>query len=714
MVRAGIILRNVRLFLARKEVKDMYISNREKVILNLLLNQKNGVTIDYLSEKLDVSTRTVYRELSSLESTLAQYQIKLDKEAEGYYLLGKQASIDELKIEMNGSPEELTTKKRQRLLVTRLLLEDREMKMESLAYDLNVSIGTIQLDLQSIEEMFEEYNIKVIRKKAIGIKVSSPEPNLRLIVSGLITSEVNEYNFFHLFTRDYRLDKERYKQSHNPFLKIIDPVALELAFRAVKQYDRYQFEEVTDTQFQSLVLFLALTIERIKQKRYIQKEELSVRSKETSRDKSIKLSTELLETLKKDYSFNSFPQEEVAFFAVQIEGLNVPLRNEFSEEYDLELSYKVRELIWQVSKETNIDFQQDQTLFQDLLAHLSAAVHRNKAPMPESSNPLLEKIYQEYTELSHTVGKGIERLFPDNQFHSNETLYVVIHFASAYERNPKSQSLKVLIICSSGIGTAKILENRLRKNVSEITSVDISRISQLHQMNYDKYDLILSTIFLQGFEEDYKVVTPLLMEDELKSIKRYVKQIIETKIKKRYATEKISLKQDAHDVSFQEFYSKVTDINRILKNFDVVTVPSKKSLRETLQVICESLSETTIENPNKVANKLENRMEAAPIGLPNTGMALFHCIDDSIKHPYFGIFDITNNFEIINMEKKVMQLNRVLLLLAPEPMDEQTQDIMGAISASIVENNFQMKMYDSGEKEMIQQYLSGLFLSKMK
>ena len=81
----------------------MYISNREKNILELLLDQKSGVTINYLSEKLDVSTRTVYRELSSLESTLAQYQIKLDKSAEGYYLRGNQVFIDELKSELTDS-----------------------------------------------------------------------------------------------------------------------------------------------------------------------------------------------------------------------------------------------------------------------------------------------------------------------------------------------------------------------------------------------------------------------------------------------------------------------------------------------------------------------------------------------------------------------------------------------------------------------------------
>lgn len=674
----------------------------------------NGVTIDYLSEKLDVSTRTVYRELSSLESTLAQYQLKVLRDSDGYHLKGKQVFIDELREEMQGSAEELTTKQRQSLLVIKLLLEEEAVKMEALAYELGVSTSTIQLDLQSIEEMFEDYDIKIIRKKARGIKARSPEPNVRLIISGLIASELNEYNFFRLFDGTFQVDEDRYEKMNNPFLKVIDQRALELAFKIVKQYDRYQFDEVTDTQFQSLVLFLAVSLMRMKRDHLITQEELEQRTKETSREKSLRLARYLLEKLQREYGISVSSKEEAAFLAVQIEGLNVPLRNKFSEDYDIQLSYKIRELIRKVSQDTNVDFKIDDTLFKDLLAHLSAAISRNQAPMPEQANPLLDKIYEEFTELSHTVERHLNELFPEISFHSNEVLYVVIHFASAYERNPKSQKLHVLIICSSGMGTAKILESRLRKNIPEITDVDISRISQLYELDYADYDLILSTIFLQGFEEEYKVVTPLLMEDEMKSIKRYVAQILEMKMNKRVKREKISFQQEADELSFKEFYAKVADINRILETFDVKSVEASSTLKGTLLSISQSLNSGVIHDPIAVVAKLEKRMQTAPIGLPGTHMALFHCIDEAVKRPYFGIFDLSESFEIENMEKEPMQLKRVLLMMAPEPLDESIQEIMGTISSAIVESTFNLQMFDTSNKELIQHYLSGLFLGKVK
>lgn len=692
----------------------MYISNREKIILDLLMNQKNGVTIDYLSDKLDVSTRTVYRELSSLESTLAQYQIKLRKETAGYYITGNQLAINELEEEMHGSPEVLTTKKRQSLLIIKLLLADNETKMEALANDLGVSTGTIQLDLQSIEELFLDYNIEIHRKKARGIMASSSESSLRLIISGLIANELNEYNFFRLFDESLVLNRNKYKTSNNPFLELIDPKALELSFQVVKQYNKYQFEEVTDTQFQSLVLFLALTIMRIKEKQLITLDELRFPTEESGRKRSMALAKELLQSLQNKYIYETVAEQEIEFLAIQIEGLNVPLRNEFSEEYDLQMSYKVRELIRLVSRDTMIDFQHDENLFHDLLAHLSAAIHRNKAPMPESSNPLLDKIYQEYRELTHTVQDNIKNIFPENRFHSNEILYVVIHFASAYERSPKSQSLKVLVICSSGIGTAKILENRLKRNIPEITHIDISKISKLYQIEYDQYDMILSTIFLKGFEEEYKVVTPLLMEDEMRSIKRYSKQVVERKRQKRSAAEKFSIQQDSEATDFKDFYFKVTNINRILDNFDVKEINAQASLNDVLLKTCRSLTDKVITDPVVVAEKLEKRMRLSPIGLPKTGMALFHCIDKSIRFPYFGIFDLSEEYEILDMENNTLKLKRILLLLAPDPVADATQEVMGAISASIVESDFNLKMYDTGSKGLIQHYLSALFLEKMR
>lgn len=695
-------------------MNDLYISNREKIILEHLLNQKNGVTIKYLANRLNVSTRTIYREISSLESTLAQYQLKLQKEDDGYFIQGNPKFIEELQAEIYNASDELTTKKRQSLLMINLLLESSEIKMESLAYDLKVSVGTIQQDLQTIDEIFKEYNIQIKRKKARGIKAKASESSLRLIVSGLIASELNEYNFFKLFDHKNQLQKKAMNKNKNPFLNVLDPDALEIVFKLVKQYEEFQFEEVNDTQLQSLILFITFSIKRIKENHLVALKEINKYTDELKvRERSESISRELLKEISEQYGLNHIPLEEVIFLALQIEGLNVPLRDEFSDEYDLQLSFQVRELIRSVSEEMQVQFYQDETLFKDLFAHISAAIQRNKAPMPEVNNPLLEKVHKEYEDLSLTIEDKLSKEFPNFEFQFNELLYVVIHFASAYERNSSAQLLNVLIICSSGMGTAKILESRLRKNIPEVTNVDVSRISQLHQLSYEKYDLILSTIFLQGFEEEYKVVTPLLMEDELKSIRTYIDQVLRKKVRELRNSNRNILRQSDNHQSFQDLYVKIVSVNRLLESFDLKVMPQYKSLKDTLYQICLSLPNSILEDPQAVAQKLEKRMNTAPIGIPNTGLGLFHCIHKTIKEPYFSVVDLSQSFEIVNMEQKKMKLNRILLLLAPDPMDTSIQDMMGTISASIVESDANLHLFNNGSKEQIEYHLNQLFLEKM-
>lgn len=695
-------------------MNDLYISNREKIILEHLLNQKNGVTIKYLANRLNVSTRTIYREISSLESTLAQYQLRLQKEEDGYYIKGNSKFIEELQSEIYNASDELTTKKRQSLLMINLLMEPHEIKMESLAYDLKVSVGTIQQDLQAIEEIFKEYDIQIKRKKARGIKAKASESSLRLIVSGLIASELNEYNFFKLFDQNNLLQKKVMNKNKNPFLKVLDPAALEIVYKLVKQYEEFQFEEVNDTQLQSLILFITFSIKRIKENQLVALKEINKHTEELKvRECSESISRALLKEISAQYGLSHIPLEEVVFLALQIDGLNVPLRDEFSDDYDLQLSFQVRELIRSVSEEMQVQFYQDETLFKDLFAHISAAIQRNKAPMPEVNNPLLEKVHNEYKDLSLTIEEKLSKEFPNFEFQFNELLYVVIHFASAYERNSSAQLLNVLIICSSGMGTAKILESRLRKNIPEVTNVDVSRISQLHQLNYEKYDLILSTIFLQGFEEEYKVVTPLLMDDELKSIRTYVGQLLRKKVRELRDLEKGMPKIQEDHQSFQDLYAKIVSVKRLLELFDLKEIAYYKNLQETLYQICLGLPETVLEDPRVVAQKLEKRMNTAPIGIPNTGIGLFHCIHETIKEPSFSIVDLPQPFDIINMEQKKMKLNRILLLLAPDPMDASTQDMMGTISASIVESDANLHLFNNGSKEQIEHHLNQLFLEKM-
>lgn len=68
----------------------MYVSARERKLLERLLVGGREITVGELAEELNVSTRTIHRDLQGLESVLRHYGLELVKKAGvGIRLVGK-------------------------------------------------------------------------------------------------------------------------------------------------------------------------------------------------------------------------------------------------------------------------------------------------------------------------------------------------------------------------------------------------------------------------------------------------------------------------------------------------------------------------------------------------------------------------------------------------------------------------------------------------
>lgn len=692
----------------------MIISNREKDIIRILLEQNRGISIDYLSEKLNVSSRTIYRELPRLEATLEHFNMKLAHDLNGYRIESKGEELKKLKNEISKSPEELTIEQRQNLLMIKLLFEEQTVKMESLATDLNVSLSTIQSDLEMAADFFKMYQLEIIRKKAKGIKVVGPENSRRLIATGFITSEINEYVFFHLFTEKDSLKKKDFTESNNPFLKLLKPSALEAAYHAIKSFLEENPNHITDIQYQRLVIFLALTIMRIEEGKYLTTLPRQESLENEIQPQNLTYSENILFQLNEENIIKMFKKAEVVSLALQLQIFNARVVDEFSEEYDMTLDFQVRKLIRDVSKGMGWSFNQDEVLFKDLLNHIATALNRAKAPIPEGRDNLLEKIQEEYPKLSQIVKENLEAIFPEVIFLSNEIIYIVLHFASSYESTPSEPEISALVICSSGVGTAKILESRLRRNIPDITTIQVARVSELSEIDLEDYDLILSTIFLRGLGEEYKVVSPMLMDNEVKSVQNLVEEL-QAKQQKKFGPVKSAISQPFGN-DFKSLYEKINEANTVFDYFDIINIENKEntSIAEILRQVCVHLEDIVLEHPEEVAQKLIKRMELAPIGLPDSNIGLFHTVAKSVTKPYFGIYQLTHPIEISGVDRKPLQLKRILLMLGPDPLAENAQEILGSISAAVVESTENTELFNQGSATEIRDFLSQLFLNELK
>lgn len=686
----------------------MYFTNREKTILGLLIEYRGGVTVEELQRLLKVSKRTIYREISSVEATIAKLNLQINKpRGEGYRLIGETFQIDLLRHKLSQTTQaNFDMLQRQHALAITLLLANEELTMELLAHEFEVSVGTITADLTAIEASFPDYDLMIERRKTRGVIVTGGEKGRRQILSSLIYGNINEYDFFQYLQQ---LNENKEAATDNFFLEVIRPESLSLANSVVRKESYDYFASVTDNQLQQLIIILALSLDRITAAHVI---DVPVLAKEISVD-AVRLSHQILGYIEAQIK-RSINLNERHYFARQLEGLNYKApQHIFIESFDAEMSYKIKEMIRLTTDQTGFDFRQDETLYEDLMSHVAAAMKRPASLIQKIDNPLLDQIIDEYYVLYNVTKGMIQQLFPEKLFSKEELAYIVIHFASSLERNPSSRNIRALVLCSSGVGTSKILESRIRKYLPEINYIDVSKISQMDQIRFESYDVILSTIFLPGFPHSYRVISPLLLNDEIQDIREYIKQTVTYDVAKQNVTH-LGPPTVPEGERFEDVYQTMKIANNLLKQFTIKTIKSSDTLERTLQEVLTTLEGYIVTDAQKVTDLVVRRYLEAPIGIPNSNIALFHSTNEWVTLPYFAIYDLDRTFPILAMDRGSIELKRILLMLAPEPLTYEHQLLLGKISSSIIDSDLNTEIYKMGSQDTIYQLLSSLFVDEFR
>ena len=81
-----------------------------------------------------------------------------------------------------------------------------------------------------------------------------------------------------------------------------------------------------------------------------------------------------------------------------------------------------------------------------------------------------------------------------------------------------------MVVCSSGIGTAKILATQLQQQFPEITQVKNISMFELDKEDPSKYDIVFSTVSLADNSVPYILVSPILTKQEKQDIKQSLRK----------------------------------------------------------------------------------------------------------------------------------------------------------------------------------------------
>lgn len=361
-----------------------------------------------------------------------------------------------------------------------------------------------------------------------------------------------------------------------------------------------------------------------------------------------------------------------------------------------------------------IYLSQDQKLMDGLLTHMDKAIKRTRSGM-SISNPVIREIEKDYEQLFEIIKQSVSTVFPDDYFPDDEIGYLVLYFAVSLD-NITKKTFRILVVCSSGMGSSKMLASRLEREIPEIYVRKIVSLIGLGKEDLNDYDLILSTIPLYLDSEAYLKVSPLLNQQELALVKEKIRRHKHRTLKRIEEREKNSNRWEAMDG-----FLALSQLNRfteysmsLLADFKVIQVHKDM----TQEALYEKISRWTTDigmniSKEEMAAYYESKnVRECYFVIPATKVSYFECFLSSIEKPallvcHFGGEEV----EDWQSEEKICAM---AVLFYPRRMDSLEREFIESITDLIIEDGNMIQKVEQGDEEGIKQCLSFQFLEHIR
>ena len=177
---------------------------------------------------------------------------------------------------------------------------------------------------------------------------------------------------------------------------------------------------------------------------------------------------------------------------------------------DPPLAEVVDRMIRIVSESFRLPLYLDKELAEGLIIHLKPVLARLKYGLPVE-NPILDDIRTHYPQIYAATQKAVfwlERVV-GCPIPPGEVGYLAMHFGAALTRVKQKtlSSRRILLVCASGLGTAKLLESTLRSELPGVEWIGTTSVMQVAKTIKSRaVDLVISTVDLDSLVKDVPVV----------------------------------------------------------------------------------------------------------------------------------------------------------------------------------------------------------------
>jgi len=170
-----------------------------------------------------------------------------------------------------------------------------------------------------------------------------------------------------------------------------------------------------------------------------------------------------------------------------------------------------------------MDFLEDTNLKNALLLHIRPLKKRIESKI-FISNPIKEEIKRDFPQVFKTVKKVLAEqslISIFKELTEDEISYIAVYFQASIERD--IQQKRVVIVCSSGVGTSHLLAARVKRAFPEWKIVDTVSASHSYKFTPKDVDIILTTIKLENQAIPSVFVSAIFNEVDVIKVKQALK-----------------------------------------------------------------------------------------------------------------------------------------------------------------------------------------------
>ena len=402
------------------------IQKRRKLIIDLLINAEDYLTVKKISSLLGVSERTVHNDLDYLQD---KYEI-IKKSGVGIRLVSNNNLID----------TEITLDGRRLDIIKKLILEGRTVTINELKEQYYVSQSSILNDLRWIRNNFlKSYNANLFSSEKGTKVICSENERIKILVS---------YSNLAINLDQTIFQKEEIIRK---FSLIYPENICETCWHVIELFRNEQFSQKAEYYLQNVYRFLLALIFRLQLGNHLVVENKNeLHTMQVMELTNYLLARDVYNLINENLDTKVKPTEEdVLYLSMLLRANKIRFLKSTNGIDDYSKQF-ASSLIDKMSEVLGIDLTGNLQLVEMICSHCNAMFERIKNKV-KLENPMLQIIKQEYQAMFELVWLIVDAIDHDvsKNISEDEIGFLMLYFQNEMEKNKKSK--KIIFVFPNGL-----------------------------------------------------------------------------------------------------------------------------------------------------------------------------------------------------------------------------------------------------------------------